>query len=126
MNETLDAVTLQSNAPAELETPVAAPETEISSIETETTAPEVEESSAETEASTSTDEEEEMDTVCMPPEAQEKRQKWSSFVEGPAVDFFTGYKLEKMTIDDGNGNKAKFSRTKDSGIKIEYTSSVLL
>ena len=126
MNETLDAVTLQSNAPAELETPVAAPETETSSAETETTAPEIEESSAEIEASASTDKEEEMDTVCMPPEAREKRQKWSSFVEGPAVDFFTGYKLEKMTIDDGNGNKAKFSRTKDSGIKIEYTSSVLL
>lgn len=63
---------------------------------------------------------------CMPPEGQEKRQKWSAFVEGPAVDFFTGYKLEKMTIDDGSGNKAKFSRTKDDGIKVEYTSSVLL
>ena len=63
---------------------------------------------------------------CMPLEAQEKRQKWSAFVEGPAVDFFTGYKLEKMTIDDGSGNKAKFSRTKDDGIKVEYTSSVLL
>lgn len=62
----------------------------------------------------------------LPPEAQEKRQKWSAFVEGPAVDFFTGYKLEKMTIDDGSGNKAKFSRTKDDGIKVEYTSSVLL
>ncbi|MGM9612977.1 MAG: hypothetical protein ACI3XZ_05675 [Butyricicoccus sp.] len=55
-----------------------------------------------------------------------KRRKWSSFVEGPAADFFTGYKLEKMTIDDGSGNKAKFSRTKDNGIKVEYTSAVLL
>lgn len=55
-----------------------------------------------------------------------KRRKWSSFVEGPAADFFTGYKLEKMTIDDGSGNKAKFSRTKDDGIKVEYTSAVLL
>lgn len=55
-----------------------------------------------------------------------KRRKWSAFVEGPAADFFTGYKLEKMTIDDGNGNKAKFSRTKDEGIKVEYTSAVLL
>ena len=55
-----------------------------------------------------------------------KRRKWSAFVEGPAADFFTGYKLEKMTIDDGSGNKAKFSRTKDDGIKVEYTSSVLL
>lgn len=55
-----------------------------------------------------------------------KRRQWSAFVEGPAADFFTGYKLEKMMIDDGNGNKAKFSRTKDEGIKVEYTSSVLL
>lgn len=55
-----------------------------------------------------------------------KRRKWSAFVEGPAADFFTGYKLEKMTIDDGSGNKAKFSRTKDEGIKVEYTSAVLL
>lgn len=55
-----------------------------------------------------------------------KRRKWSAFVEGQAADFFTGYKLEKMTIDDGNGNKAKFSRTKDEGIKVEYTSAVLL
>ena len=31
-----------------------------------------------------------------------------------------------MTIDDGSGNKAKFSRTKDDGIKVEYTSAVLL
>ena len=58
--------------------------------------------------------------------AAAKRRKWSAFVEGPAADFFTGYKLEKMTIDDGSGNKAKFSRTKDGGIKVEYTSAVLL
>lgn len=58
--------------------------------------------------------------------AAAKRRKWSAFVEGPAADFFTGYKLEKMTIDDGCGNKAKFSRTKDDGIKVEYTSAVLL
>ena len=56
----------------------------------------------------------------------EARRKWSAFVEGAAADFFTGYKLEKMTIDDGSGNKAKFSRTKDEGIKVEYTSAVLL
>lgn len=55
-----------------------------------------------------------------------KRRQWSAFVEGPAADFFTGYKLEKMMIDDGSGNKAKFSRTKDDGIKVEYTSAVLL
>ena len=51
---------------------------------------------------------------------------WPSFLEHAAVDFFAGYKLEKMTIEDGDGNKAKFSRTKDQNIKIEFTSSVLL
>ena len=51
---------------------------------------------------------------------------WPYFLEHAAVDFFAGYKLEKMTIEDGDGNKAKFSRTKDQNIKIEFTSSVLL
>lgn len=55
-----------------------------------------------------------------------KQKKWSYFVESDAVNFFTGYKLEKMSIEDGNGNKAKFSRTKNNEIKVEYTSSVLL
>lgn len=108
MNETQETVSTESTVPAASESPM---ETESASSEAVSEVVEISE--------------EEMDTIC-PPEAQEKREKWSSFVEGPAVDFFTGYKLEKMTIDDGNGNKAKFSRTKDSGIKIEYTSSVLL
>lgn len=51
---------------------------------------------------------------------------WPYFLEHAAVDFFAGYKLEKMTIEDGDGNKAKFSRTKGQNIKIEFTSSVLL
>lgn len=94
------------------ETVSAEPEVEISTL------PENHESNENTEDAP--------ESCYLPPEAQEKRQKWSAFVEGPAVDFFTGYKLEKMTIDDGSGNKAKFSRTKDDGIKVEYTSSVLL
>ncbi len=55
-----------------------------------------------------------------------KVRKWSAFAEREAADFFNDYKLEKMTIEDGKGNKAKFSRTKDNSIKVEYTSSVLL
>ena len=53
-------------------------------------------------------------------------KKWAAFVESDAANFFTGFKLEKMTIEDGNGSKAKFSRTKDGAIKVDYTSSVLL
>ncbi len=116
MNETQEIVTNESTLPAASE---ISAESEMSP---EASSSEIANESMESSAPTST---ETPDSIC-PPEAQEKRQKWSSFVEGPAVDFFTGYKLEKMTIDDGSGNKAKFSRTKDSGIKIEYTSSVLL
>ena len=57
---------------------------------------------------------------------QTRKVKWASFVEGEAADFFTGHKLEKMTMEDGNGNKAKLSRQKDGGIKVEYTSTITL
>ena len=53
-------------------------------------------------------------------------RKWSSFVESDAVNFFNQFQLEKMTMEDGKGNKAKLARTKDNDIKVEYTSSVLL
>lgn len=48
---------------------------------------------------------------------------WAAFVEGPALDFFQGYKLEKMSIDDGNGNKAKLTKKKDCGVKVEYSAT---
>ncbi len=61
---------------------------------------------------------------------QEKKeidpQKWAGFVESTVVNFLDEYKMEKLSIEDGNGNKAKLSRTKDNGIKIEYLSTVLM
>ncbi|MDR0818267.1 MAG: hypothetical protein LBN43_01685 [Oscillospiraceae bacterium] len=48
--------------------------------------------------------------------------KWTGFVETTLVDFFSAYKLEKLQVEDGNGNKAKLSVTKDNGIKIELSS----
>jgi hypothetical protein len=59
-----------------------------------------------------------------PEQAQIK--KWSAFVESDAVNFFTSNKIEKMTVEDGNGNKAKLTRMKDGGIRIDSTSSVVL
>lgn len=53
-------------------------------------------------------------------------QKWSGFVESTVVNFFDEYKVEKLSLEDGNGNKAKLSRTKDNGIKIEYYSTVMM
>ena len=53
-------------------------------------------------------------------------QQWAGFVESGVVNFFDEHKIEKLSIEDGNGNKAKLSRTKDNGIKIEYSSTVLM
>ena len=55
-----------------------------------------------------------------------KRKNWSGFVEDEVVTFFDKHSLEKLTLEDGLGNKAKLQRTKNNGIKIEYTSSVVL
>lgn len=53
-------------------------------------------------------------------------QKWAGFVESSVVNFFDENKIEKLSLEDGNGNKAKLSRTKDNGIKIEYSSTILM
>ena len=53
-------------------------------------------------------------------------QKWAGFIESTVVNFFDEHKIEKLAIEDGNGNKAKLSRTKDNGIKIEYSSTILM
>jgi len=53
-------------------------------------------------------------------------QQWAGFVESNVVNFFDEHKIEKLSIEDGNGNKAKLAKTKDNGIKIEYSSTVLM
>ena len=53
-------------------------------------------------------------------------QQWAGFVESNVVNFFDKHKIEKLSIEDGNGNKAKLARTKDNGIKVEYSSTVLM
>jgi hypothetical protein len=60
------------------------------------------------------------------PKPEAKRQKWSGFVESAVVNFFDEHKIEKLTIEDGDGNKAKLMRTKDNGIRVEYSSTVML
>ena len=66
----------------------------------------------------------------MEDEVKEKKkanpQKWAGFIESTVVNFFDENKIEKLAIEDGNGNKAKLARTKDNGIKIEYSSIVLM
>ena len=57
---------------------------------------------------------------------EEKPITWDAFVRGDVVNFFADCKLEKMAIDDGNGNKAKLSRTKENEIKIEISSTTTI
>ena len=52
--------------------------------------------------------------------------KWAAFIESEVVNFFNLHELEKMTLEDGNGNKAKLARQKDNGIKVEYSSVTML
>jgi len=55
-----------------------------------------------------------------------KRAKWAEFVGSQLVDFFLECKLEKLSCEDGFGNKAKLSRTKDDEIKVESSSVTIL
>lgn len=54
------------------------------------------------------------------------RKGWVGFVEGEVVNFMTHHDIEKMTLDDGAGNKAKLTKLKDNSIKVECTSSNIL
>jgi uncharacterized membrane-anchored protein len=57
---------------------------------------------------------------------QERKVNWSAFVEADVANFFIAHDLEKMAVEDGNGNKAKLTRQKDNGIKVEYSSMTIL
>ena len=60
------------------------------------------------------------------PEERKQKTNWAAFVEADTVNFFNEHELEKMSIEDGNGNKAKLTRQKDDGIKVEYSSVTIL
>jgi hypothetical protein len=57
---------------------------------------------------------------------EEKQITWDAFVQGNVVNFFTEHSIEKMTLDDGSGNKAKLTKLKDCGIKIETSSTTTI
>ncbi len=60
-------------------------------------------------------------------ELEEKQTlTWEAFVQGPAVNFFNEYGLEKLTLDDRNGNKVKLTKMRDCGIKIESSSTTTI
>lgn len=54
------------------------------------------------------------------------RKNWVAFVESDVVNFLCLNDLDKMTLDDGTGNKAKLSRRKDGSVYVECTSASVL
>ncbi len=61
-----------------------------------------------------------------PVKEKKDRKNWVAFVESDVVNFLTLNDIEKMTIDDGEGNKAKLTRRKDGSVFVECTSSNVL
>ncbi|NLN65632.1 MAG: hypothetical protein GX144_09550 [Clostridiaceae bacterium] len=59
-------------------------------------------------------------------EEQKQKISWAGFVETAIVNFFQEHELEKLSLEDGKGNKAKLSRQKENTIKVEYTSTTTL
>lgn len=56
----------------------------------------------------------------------EKKVNWAGFIESDVVNFFQLHELEKITLEDGRGNKAKLAKQRDSSIKVEYTSTTTI
>jgi len=54
------------------------------------------------------------------------QKRWAEFVETVVVDFFSDHKLEKMSLEDDNGNKAKLARTRDNEVKLEYSTTKII
>lgn len=61
-----------------------------------------------------------------PQREKRDRKNWVAFVESDVVNFLKLNDIEKMTIDDGEGNKAKLTRRKDGSVYVECTSSNVL
>ena len=57
---------------------------------------------------------------------QRDRREWVGFVESDVVNFMQLNDVEKMTLDDGAGNKAKLTKRKDGSIFVQCTSSNVL
>ncbi|MCL1935277.1 MAG: hypothetical protein FWF57_02740 [Defluviitaleaceae bacterium] len=58
-------------------------------------------------------------------ETQKKNRNWNTFIGTDVINFFNKYELEKLSLEDGNGNKAKLTRQKNEEIKVE-TSSITI
>ena len=56
-------------------------------------------------------------------EKKKRIQNWPHFIENEVLAFFNAYGIEKMSLEDGEGGKAKLTRTRDNGVKVDLTST---
>lgn len=49
--------------------------------------------------------------------------EWEIFVKGELLAFMTANNIEKITVDDGCGKKARISRNKNGEYKVNITSA---
>ena len=67
-----------------------------------------------------------MDEMNVQTPEKKDRKNWVAFVENEVVNYLMLNEFDKMTIDDGLGNKAKLVRRKDGSVFVECTSSNVL
>jgi len=48
-------------------------------------------------------------------------RNFEGFVRGNVVNFFDEHELEKLSLQDGFGNKAKLAKDKDGNLIVEIT-----
>jgi len=53
-------------------------------------------------------------------------RSWFGFAQGEAVNFMLLHDLEKLTLEDGTGNKAVLKRLKDDSVKVDVTSTSIV
>ena len=52
-----------------------------------------------------------------------RKENWEGFIKSEVVAFFGAHGLEKLSVEDGNGNEAKLTRQKDDSIKCKISST---
>lgn len=52
---------------------------------------------------------------------EQTHRTFKGFVSGTLINFIENNKLEKIQVEDVNGNKAKIVRDKDNNLKVETT-----
>ena len=56
---------------------------------------------------------------------QQASKKWPAFIGSEVLNFFNQHGIDKMTLEDSLGNKAKLTRQKNEEIKVETSSTTM-